>query len=74
MYEVLTRRIIQRYSEGLQLSSAWSELKSKLEVLRNSSTSSPGQLQAILHNLLVDGEFVSFVQRAFESIEKADSP
>ena len=71
VYEVFTRNIIQRYSEGLQLSS---ELKSNLEVLRNPSISSPGQLQAISHDLLVDEEFLSFVQSAFESIEKADSP
>ena len=71
MFEVFSRRIPQRYSEGLQLSS---ELKSKLEILRNPSTRSPGQLQAISHDLLVDEEFLSFVQRAFESIEKADSP
>lgn len=71
MYEVLIRRVICRgFSEGLELSS---ELKSKLEVLRNPPDSSQGQLQAIVEDLLIDAEFESFVHRAFESIQKADS-
>lgn len=72
MYEVLIRRIIFRgVSEGLKLSS---ELKSKLEVLRSPPNSSKEQLQAIADDFLMDAEFKSFVERAFESVGKSDSP
>ena len=70
MYEVLMRRII-RFSKGLELSS---ELKDELVVLRNPSTSTQEQLQAISADLQMDAEFSSFIERAFESVEKSDSP
>ena len=64
MYEVLMRRIIrQGFNKGLELSS---ELKDKLEVLRNPSTSTQEQLQAISADLQMDAEFSSFIERAFE--------
>ena len=44
-----------------------------MEVLRNPPDSSQGQLQAIVEDLLIDAEFESFVHRAFESIQKADT-
>ena len=66
------RRIIrQGFSKGLELSS---ELKDKLEVLRNPSTSTQEQLQAISADLQMDAEFSSFIERAFESVEKSDGP
>ena len=72
MYEVLLRRIIlQGFHEGLQLST---ELKSKLEVLRNPLNGSREQLQAIVQDLLQDAEFDTFVQGAFERIREGDSP
>ena len=72
MYEVLVRRIIrQEFTEGLQLAS---ELKSKLQRLRSPSTSTQEQLHATASDLQTDAEFSSFVERAFESAEKSDSP
>ena len=55
-YEVLMCRIIRAFSKGLELSL---ELKDKLEVLRNPSTSSQKQLQAISADLQMDVEFSS---------------
>ena len=69
MYEVLMRRIVcHSLSNGLELSS---ELK---EVLRNPSTSSQEQLQAISVELQMDAEFFSFIERTFESVENSNSP
>ena len=72
MDEVLICRIIrQGFSKVLELSL---ELKDKLEVLRNPSTISQEQLQAISADLQMDTEFSSIIERAFESVEKSDSP
>ena len=72
MYEVIMRRNIrQGFRKGLELSS---ELKDKLQVLRNPSTCTQEQLQAISADLQMDAEIYSFIERALESIEKSDSP